>query len=552
MLFNKIKVAVVEDNGMARANLRNHLLDMGFSQIGCFSNGREFKAHIRHHKVDLVLMDFHLGQNKNGVEVLQELQQQGYLTRATCVMFVTSDRLPMIIGQIVDVHPEALVIKPYTISNMIKNISSCLTMHNFLLPIYRLMDEDNFAQALAVLDILLEQHHIGRKRSSLIKLRARILTKLERYSEAAIHYKEILRRSNKVIWAKWGLVQNLFLDGHVEESEALLHELTESQLTNDKACEWLARISVGNNQYNKAENYMQQIREGELSIPAARLKAYIYQAQERGKEAISLLEKKRESNRSIRERYDEISLDLARCYLSEAELKHNSERTSDLQVAKYLIGAAGRKVSDPSLSQKKDYLLATAAFLEGKIDKSNEILSRDGMEDLHEAEISTITDAIHAWRNVGNTEKAKECLALSKEKLKNIDEGNTKTTANMLVIKSEEAIGERRPEAVKFNKSGLEKFADKQYKAASADFYQAYMLFPREMAFSLNLLQSMVDASLVEYKTVNTLEFLAEMQNRELNTSNTKRLEQIVERIVKKADIYVFSSDEEASGITKK
>lgn len=541
MSFNKVKVAVVEDNGMARANIRNHLLDMGFGQIGCFSNGRELKAHIRRHKTNLLLMDFHLGQNKNGVEVLQDLQQQGFITHSTCVMFITSDRLPLIIGQIVDVHPEALIVKPYTIRNLMTNISNCLNMHYFLLPIYELMDENAYEQALVVLDQLSESNTKPRRRSALLKLKARVLTKLERYSDAAALYRDVLQRSNKVIWAKWGLIQNLFLDGNIEESESLLHDLTASQLTNDKACEWLARISIDNNQYGKAESYMHKIREGELSIPAARLKAYIYQAQERGEEAITLLEKKRESNRSIRERYDEISLDLARCYLTEAELKTGQDRIPDLQVAKFLIGAAGRKLSDPSLNQKKDYMLATAAFLEGNLTKSNEILNRPGMGDLHEAEISTLTDAVHAWRSVGNNEKAKECLALSKEKLKNLDEGNSRTTATMLVAKGEDAIGERRPQALEYNKLGLQKFSKKDYLAATEDFYQAYKLFPRELAFSLNLLQGMVDAELTLYNKIDTLEFLAELQNRELNAGNKKRLDEIVGRIVKKKNVYFMA-----------
>ncbi|MGJ8679406.1 response regulator [Paraglaciecola sp.] len=545
MSFSKIKVAVVEDNGMARANLRNHLLDMGFNQIGCFSNGRELKANMRNQRLDLLLMDFHLGQNKNGVEVLQDLKQQGFINNSTCIMFVTSDRLPLIIGQIVDVHPEALIVKPYTIRNLMKNISNCLNLHSYLKPVYQSMDDDNHEKALEELDWLLEEEPKPRQKSALIKLRARILTKLERHSEAASHYREILQRSDKVIWAKWGLIQNLFLDGQIEESETLLHDLTESQLTNDKACEWLARISISNNQYSKAENYMHQIREGELSIPAARLKAYIYQSQQRGEEAINLLEKKRESNRSIRERYDEISLDLARCYLTEAELKTGNDRTPDIQVAKFLIGAAGRKLSDPAMAQKKDYMLATAAFLEGNIAKSNEILSRPGMQDLHEAEISTITDAVHAWRNVGNTEKAKEYLELSKEKLKDIDEGNSKTISTMLVTKGEEAIGERRPQALEFNKIGLQKFANKKYLAATKDFYQAYKLFPRELAFSLNLLQGMVDAELTEFKKVKTLEFLTELQSRELNNGNKKRLDEIVQRIVKKKHVYFMDMPNE-------
>jgi CheY-like chemotaxis protein len=542
MSLAKVKVAVVEDNGMARTNIRNHLLDMGFGQISCFSNGRELKANLKNQKLDLLLMDFHLGQNKNGVEVIQDLQKQKKITHTTCVMFITSDRLPLIIGQIVDVHPEALVVKPYTIRNLVKNISSCLNLHKYIMPVYEMMDEENYPQALVLLDHLLEQNTLPKKKSALTKLRARLLTKLGRYAEAAELYRLILQRSDKVIWAKWGLIQNLFLDEHIEESETLLRDLTRSELTSVKACEWLARISVNNNQYNKAENYMHQIREGELSIPAARLKAYIYQAQERGTEAITLLEKKRESNRSIRERYDEISLDLARCYITEAELRSKPERSSDLKVAKYLIGAAGRKLSDPSLTIRKDYMFAMIAFMEGNVVKANEILSRPGMSELQDAEISTVTDAVQAWRNAGDNEKAKEFLKLSQEKLKGIEDGNEKTVSGMLVAKGEDAIGERRPQALEFNKTGLQKYTSKQYVAATDDFYQAYLLFPRELAFSLNLLQGLVDAELLFYKKVNTLEFLTELQNRDLNEGNKKRLEEIVSRITKKKDVYFIAS----------
>ena len=543
MSLARVKVAVVEDNGMARTNIRNHLLDMGFTQVSCFSNGQELKINLKNKKLDLLLMDFHLGQHKNGVDVVQDLQRQKQITHSTCVMFITSDRLPLIIGQIVDVHPEALVVKPYTIRNLIRNISNCLSLNQYLMPVYEMMDEDNYPQALFLIDHLLEKNSQPKKKSALVKLRGRLLTKLGRYSEATDLYRNILQSSDKIIWARWGLIHNLFLDEKIEESEILLHELTQSELTNDKACEWLARISVNNNQYCKAENYMHQIREGELSIPAARLKAYIYNAQERNREAITLLEKKRESNRSIRERYDEISLDIARCYIAQAELETKARRSSDLQVAKFLIGAAGRKLSDPSLTIRKDYIFAMIAFIENNLVKANEILSRPGMCDLEDAEISTITDAVQAWHNSGDIKKSKEFLKLSKDKLKNIDDSNEKTVSAMLVAKGEDAIGEKRPQALEFNKVGLQKYTSKNYVAATDDFYQAYLLFPRELAFSINLLQGLVDAELLSYKKVNTLEFLAELQNREMNQGNKKHLEDIISRITKKKDVYFIASN---------
>ncbi|MFT4993078.1 MAG: tetratricopeptide (TPR) repeat protein [Paraglaciecola sp.] len=519
----KIKIAIVEDNGMARINLRNHLLEMGFEDIACFSNGRELKAHIRLKKVDLLLMDFHLGQHKNGVEVIEEAQTDGLIKNSTSIIFITSDRLPVIVGQIVDVYPDALIVKPYTINSIRKNVSRCLVLRQFMMPI----DSGDHEQALITLDEILSKNVSPRKNSALVKLRARILIKLGRYSEASIVYQTILNSSNKIIWARWGLIQSYHLNGQVEKSGALLLEMTDSRLTKDKACEWLARICIDSNQYGQAEHYMEKIPEGELSLHAARLKAYIYQAQERGSAATELLEKKRESNRGIRERFDELSLDLARCYLNEAEGRAANKRRERLQVIKFLIGSVGRKVVDPQLTIKKDYMYAIAALLEGDLDKANDILARPGMDELQETDLPTMTDAVNAWQASGNKVKATEILKISQQKLLTTSDSNEKTISAMLIAKGEESIGEKKPEALTYNKQGLEKYVQKDYPQATHYFYQAYLLFPREIAFSLNLIQVMVDGKLTNYETISTRSFLKELHRRELSSSNQKRLDVI-------------------------
>ena len=125
----KVNIAVVEDNGMARINLRNHLLEMEFNTVNCFTHGRELKKDLKRRSYDLILMDFHLGDNKNGVEVIQDLQKEGLLKHSTCLVFITSDRLPMIIGQIVDIHPDDLVIKPYTIRTLKRTVNNALKIN---------------------------------------------------------------------------------------------------------------------------------------------------------------------------------------------------------------------------------------------------------------------------------------------------------------------------------------------------------------------------------------------------------------------------------------
>lgn len=499
---DRINVAVVEDNGVARINLRNHLLEMGFSDIGCYSHGRELKPVLKQRHFDLLLMDFHLGLYKNGVEVINELQKEGLLKPSTCIVFVTSDRVPMIVGQIMDVHPDALVLKPYTIRNLEKTLMACMRFHQFMQPVLKLMDKGDYIAALEALERLILENKEPRYRTNMIKLKARILIRLKRYKDSAAIYEEVLKTSDKIIWAKWGLIQSTHLAGETAQSEKMLEAMLNTHLTSDKACEWLARINIDKQDYDKAQQYLDKIKDGELSLSAARLKAYLYQTQDQMDDAIRLLEKKRESNRNIRERFTELSLDLARCYLTKARETPMNERGKHLQVARFLIGGAGRNLHGNDIEIKRSYMNALAAVLEDDKDKARELLSQKGLEDTAFMDIPTLSDAVSTWHDLGEKGKASELLHELEQKLINLPDENERTVSSLMMLKNEQALGDKKSRAMEFNKKGLEFYVKDDFADAIDLFYQAYILFPSEPAFSLNLLQSMVEAKKLVHKKV--------------------------------------------------
>ena len=69
-MSHKIRLAIVEDNASARIHLRSHLLSLGSIEIFSYSNGQELKSALRTQDVDLIMLDFHLGQHKNAVNWL--------------------------------------------------------------------------------------------------------------------------------------------------------------------------------------------------------------------------------------------------------------------------------------------------------------------------------------------------------------------------------------------------------------------------------------------------------------------------------------------------
>lgn len=536
-----INIAVVEDNGAARHNLRNHLLEIGFVNIGSYSQGRELKAALRKKSFDLLLMDFHLGMNKNGVEVIQDLTKDNLIKHSTSIVFVTSDRMPIIIGQIVDIHPEALVLKPYTIRNLERTVSTVIKLHAYLRPVYKAMDEERFEDAFNKVEDMLALNALPKQQMSLVKLKARLLTKLRRYDEAKAMYTDLLKKSRNIIWAKWGLIQNTFLSGEIDKSEQMLEAMLGTHLTNDKACEWLARINISNERYEKAEDYISRIKEGEMSMAAARLKAYLYQIQENMDDAIRVIERKRESNRSIRERFSELSFDLARMYISLAEQKGPNQRKQPLQTARHLIGNAARKNADEDISLKRNYLNAVVAVLEEDVPRAKEILNQDGMKNFDNADISTLADASTAWFGVGDKAMASELLASIDSRIESLPDENEKTISNLMVTRNEKNQGGKRSRALEFNKAGLKLYSKRKYDEALKLFYQAYLLFPDEHAFGLNLLQNMVEAVCKEHQTVRVLRLYNDLEKSDLSEGNKKRLFDINVKIEADRDKFVVA-----------
>lgn len=531
MEYVKINIAIVEDNGVARINLRNHLLGMGFADVGCYSHGRELKSVLRQRHFDVILMDFHLGLHKNGVEVVNEMQQEGLLNPSTSIIFITSDRLPAIIGQIFDVHPDALVLKPYTIRNLEKSLMACIEQRRYLLPVLKLMDLHQAQQALALLDKMLTENQRPKYKTPMIKLKARLLVKLARYAEGAAIYEEILKTSDKILWAKWGVIQCTYKNGEIEKSEKMLEALLDTHLTNDKACEWLTRINIERNDFEKAQQYIDRIKESELSLSAARLKATLYQMREQTARAIDLLEKKRESNRHFRERHDDISMDLARVYLQAAEQQPAQGRSHYLQMTRVLVGSAGRNNQQQDMDTKRNYLSARAALLEDDKSKAQALLAADAMLDTQAMDTFTLSDAIQVWHGLGDACRASEMQQALEEKLSALADENAHTLSTLLLARNEALLGDKRTRAVSFNQQGQAFYVKNQFAEAKDLFYQAYILFPQEPAFSLNLLHSMVETGSLQHKKASIASLVTELQKQTLSAANANRFNDIMTKI---------------------
>lgn len=545
MMKHKIKIAIVEDSTTARLNLRSNLLSMGEFDIASYSNGKELRNGLRTMNFDVVVIDFHLGQNKNGVEWIQYLAEAKLIKPSTGIVFLTSDRLPQTISQILDIHPDILIIKPYTIKTLHTSMNHYLSIRSKIKPALEYLDNEQPAKALKFVDDSLQGSLSKRVRAEFIKLQGRLLISEQRYADAVALYRNILERSSNVLWAHWGLIKSEFLTGQWGHCQNILESLISDQLTKDKAYEWMACVEIGKENYDLAEKILDNIKENDLTIPATKLKVLAYKMQGRSEEAIKLLEKKRQSNFTVKERFDEYTIELARYHLQLAENSAINERAPKLHAAKRLIGNASRSILDNQTQHQRDFMLALASLLEGDKQKAERIILDKTVGDAKNAKLTTMVDAIKVWFGLGKEDKAREVWNEVDRKLSAKDDQIDQILAGSLMLETEKSLGLSEEKAKRVNDQGMVLYLGNQLNDAIELFYKARQLDSSVPAFTLNLLQCLSDIKKAEYKDQKTLMLVDELKDKRLSESNKKRYNLIRKKINEFPEAYRMSDYEE-------
>lgn len=521
------RIAIVEDNATARTALRGHLLAIGHLAVSSFATGVELKSALRKQNFELLLLDYHLGQGRTGVEWMHSLRESGFIRPSTGIIFLTSDRSPQTIGRIMDLQPDVLLIKPYTMASLSRQIKHYLNYRCYVEPVLHEIDNKQQDKAIHILKKRIQEGVPPRLASDVRKLYAKLLFDKGDISHALAIYNDVLTRSNKVLWAQWGKIKCQYAAGLWPDCQQELDKMVTSSLARDRAFEWLASLSFEQKSYNNVERYLDQIKFSELSLPATRLKSIAFQKQDKVVEAIEMFQKKRAMHQSARDRFNDFTFELAEFYLLLAEDAPATNREESLSQARKLVGIAGRNQNDEQTLQKRDYLLAFSALLEGDEQKAAHLLENDYMDNFLRTDPSMLVIAAKVHHGLGEENKANQLLALAKEKNEDLQAISEQVTNEELIFDGGERLGLNEEQAIVLNETGMQLFTEKRYLPAMKYFYDALTLSPNTPAFALNLLQCMIESDTAVYRKYGIRKLLSLISDMPLTDGNKQRLAQL-------------------------
>ena len=546
-MSQRLRVAIIEDNATARATIRSHLIVLGNLEVASFSTGTELKNALKKQNFELLIFDFHLGQRRNGVEWVQALRQADFIRPSTGIIFLTADRMPQTIGQIIDIHPDLLLLKPYTINSLQRGLNHYLEYREQASKALMYLDDGYCDRAISQVQQQLQAPLSARLRSDLEKLQARLLLQIHQYAEALDIYQRVLQQSDKVLWAQWGKLKCQFLMGNWPNCQESLDAMLDTLLTRDKAFEWLACLSFEQAAYEKTEYYLDHIQDSELSLPATRLKTMTYQKQNRVLESIDLLQKKREYNRSTKERFDEFTFELAEFYLSIAQNSPMNNRGESLTQARKLAGVAARSQGDSLVRQRHDYLLAYSYVLEDQGEKARSLTQREHMQIFNRSSANTLITAARVFSALGNETQALYLLDMAKVKSELGEMPAEQQTLQSRLINAEKESGLAHSRADVFNEQGQQLFVKEDYQEALAAFYYALQLRPSLPAIALNMLQTLLVEQQSSYRSVLLNDLVQQIHHSELSETNQQRFARLQKKYPQISEVMMAATHANAA-----
>lgn len=107
--MNKVKILIVEDERIVALDIKSAIQKLGYKVIDSVSSFGDTISSIKNNEPDIILMDIHLNNSKDGIETAQEIQKKKNIPIIYLSAFSDDDT----ISRAVQTNPIGYITKPF-------------------------------------------------------------------------------------------------------------------------------------------------------------------------------------------------------------------------------------------------------------------------------------------------------------------------------------------------------------------------------------------------------------------------------------------------------
>ncbi len=107
--MDKIDILIVEDEAIVALEIKRTILKIGFGVSNMVTNYNDALASIKEQTPDIIILDIHLRNSKDGIETAKEIQKISNIP----IIFLTAFSNDETIERAIETNPIGYIVKPF-------------------------------------------------------------------------------------------------------------------------------------------------------------------------------------------------------------------------------------------------------------------------------------------------------------------------------------------------------------------------------------------------------------------------------------------------------
>ncbi len=485
------RILIIDDQSLTQSYLRYALEQLGYHNLSYADKAYAALQLCKHNNYDLIICAYNLPQGKDGYQLFAELKSSGLQKLSCGLIFISADTDPQLVHSVLELQPDEFLAKPFVIRDLQQRIDRLLKRKQLLRPVYDQLEQQQFDQALTLLNQQLAQPELHKLFPLLLKLKGDILLQIQHYPEAE-HFFAAMLQVQPFSWARTGLVRCMLHRDAEQAAFAELERLLSRTDTRLFALDCLAELEFRQQHYQQAQQHIlaaaniaprNLLRQQKL-LQLSRLN-HDYEIQYRA--ARDMVKFARYSMYEQPELY----LNLARASIEFALSSEDDEQQSRLnRQATLSLSTMQRQYGRHELTEQQQVVQARLLYLQDHKKKARQLL-----EDLQpDAQITSLEDALDkakALHEVGLTEASKALFTRISQYCRQ-QQPEPVLAAYIAQEQQERAAMAQGPREL--NNNAVHLYQHGNWQEAFTAFALAFQVMPKNAGIALNLWQTLLTA----------------------------------------------------------
>lgn len=247
--YSDKKILIVDDQKTFHVMLKTMLTNQGAKNINFAETADQAVKIATREEYDIYLLDYNLGSNKNGVQLLDYLKRNELIPKHALCFIITGDSSKGMVLTAIEKSPDDYLMKPFSQGQLSNRLIAATKRKLIFQDIFQSLTEENYELAIEQCKEKIDKE--SKHRGLCKNLLADIYIQIEKFNDAETILKPLIDL-RPLVRPSISLGKAYYLQNKYPEAIEVLKRLIEYVPLQMEAYQWLARAYKKNDQLEKA------------------------------------------------------------------------------------------------------------------------------------------------------------------------------------------------------------------------------------------------------------------------------------------------------------